>query len=1246
MEPLQSAFNKQTTVKPWKPFKPVPNAHYIAESIQDIPEYITLTPLQDKQPKRKNWNTEPPLPREVITDLIINGEKATSKRTGLEYTRFWSGYGIRTGDISDGLITFDIDGKTALPLLLAIMGVDELPHTVSWTSGKPGRLQLAFQIPARYRDALKHFTRRTITEFEGLKTLHNKEGKPIELLEIRYNTVQSALPPSRHPETGQYKWINSFNDTAVLEALEKVCQFLLNLEEKERKCDEEKERIKKERLLQQQKRKEEHKHSGKSPSVIEFLKSEVLPKLDAEQIYNWSGHNFRAFGNTLKGAPPWRTSQSGTSFHVWWDGEKWAWTDKAENSGGDAVNYRYRLKGGTGYPEGKNFIAIVKELAADAGLQMPAFESERDEFEYKEYLKRREERRLIYENEDEYREEQHKENLCNYIKGKIRKHQERRLKRLNNWKKQAEKNGEKTPVVQHLVYDPEKEFPLFDVYKDTGLKIKFRKEQRIEVVVKAIKAGWKLTLDSSFMGTGKSHDSGLFFLGDGDNENSENEYPEDDGTDNEKVGTFWYLDKNHTNPSTETVEVNTVNMMPRNDGMKYIEGKVTPLGTPHLRHTKEGEIPDVYGNCKKAKVFNAFQQKGYDPNAPENKITIKGRNGKQTTISKICNDCSEKKHCHILSGNNFGYRGERKEIFEQPRIRASIESLPGDYDYRKDVAFIDEASSYLRGIQSVTATESDLANASLKLERANPQAFNVVKPFIYVLQDAFKGEFRQIIRGKNRGADHDALMSKFPSAAELLKLSEKDEEEAQIAKQELLNSIIIAVTPKLEEVLENGDSVTTLENIKNLPPNILGDLFAIWLGIKKGALRVNGKKLTVTTIDRKHSEILSQMRFVNLLDATGDKNHLAKVLNVDPNHILEIEQETPDLSNLQVVNINLKGMGSRNISEQCKELQKTFVDYMKEKHGDTNVKVLTYKTDTHIEKNGHWFHDNRATNTFLGTQFLIVFNSPRMNLGVAQDEYRTLYGSLDGFEEYYRNLMKDEVIQLIGRQRAHLNPDCNYIIYLVGTNQDVSYLTEKFGIRVINKEMIEVCPEAAAPADQTLKMIFNVSSQLFKEGNNLAQVTCQRVADAIGKSKQLVSKTIKKAFGSWSEFKACLLDLLNIYRSGGQVEDWRSQWKIVRDEDNPDAVTRVDVDDLDDSTMQELEWLAHTYLPLAVKDEPPDALLEQIGVFWSSYGEFRFSKLITFLSSDLRQEIVKTMLFALGADFSTEILAEFNEGIP
>ncbi|MEB3887427.1 bifunctional DNA primase/polymerase, partial [Lyngbya sp. CCY1209] len=139
-----------------------------------------------------NWQQEKPCDRATIIEDIKTGKAR--------------GYGLRTGQISDGIVAVDCDGEAAHELAKSLGG---LPATVSFTSGKDGRAQYLYKISDKYWCDIK--TQKLRTGKTGA------DGKEM-LLELRWDGCQSVLPPSAHPETGQYHWIKSPQETAIADA--------------------------------------------------------------------------------------------------------------------------------------------------------------------------------------------------------------------------------------------------------------------------------------------------------------------------------------------------------------------------------------------------------------------------------------------------------------------------------------------------------------------------------------------------------------------------------------------------------------------------------------------------------------------------------------------------------------------------------------------------------------------------------------------------------------------------------------------------------------------------------------------------------------------------------------------------------------------------------------------------------------------------------------------------------------------
>jgi len=258
---------------------------------------------------------------------------------------------------------------------------------------------------------------------------------------------------------------------------------------------------------------------------------------------------------------------------------------------------------------------------------------------------------------------------------------------------------------------------------------------------------------------------------------------------------------------------------------------------------------------------------------------------------------------------------------ERRRIRASLDSAPflNNYEYGEDLAFVEEASRVLRGTQTMSAYHWELTALWARVERYSPTVFRQLQPLRFALVDAINGCFDQHHGGINRGTDHETLLANLPLPQDFPNLADA------IAS-------VSSAMPTIKELVEEPDTVTglggkwrdigqtarnlfkaqaareTRDNIDNVPPNILVDTLEVWAGFKPGALRVFGKKLHVTTRDTRHGDILGSMKFVDLLDATADKQVLAQIIGVDPNSIIEIQQDLPSLYNLTVVNVNMRGM--------------------------------------------------------------------------------------------------------------------------------------------------------------------------------------------------------------------------------------------------------------------------------------------------------------------------------------------------
>ena len=170
----------------------------LIDALLQLPTAWALTPVRgNKAAYLPNWQNHPASRADIAQDI-----KAGRAR----------GFGILTGVLSAGIIAIDCDGHQPHALLIEILG-GEIPHTVAFTSGKEGRAQYLFNVPQ--------------ADWHKIKTQKAGSANDGGMLEFRWDGCQSVLPPSAHPETQLYKWVNSPTTTEIAPLPDKVLDYLI-----------------------------------------------------------------------------------------------------------------------------------------------------------------------------------------------------------------------------------------------------------------------------------------------------------------------------------------------------------------------------------------------------------------------------------------------------------------------------------------------------------------------------------------------------------------------------------------------------------------------------------------------------------------------------------------------------------------------------------------------------------------------------------------------------------------------------------------------------------------------------------------------------------------------------------------------------------------------------------------------------------------------------------------------------------
>lgn len=343
-----------------------------------FPDTWAFVPVAGKETYVKKWTTKPLTRIECMTAYQLR--------------RDYVGLGVVTGSFSGGLIALDIDGPYADERYREAAGHEYEPYgeekTISWTSGKPGRRQILYKVPSNM-----------VPELENVKTLILRtdtgewhlgqgdtnraaggsvcveDGEEYQEVVLRFNSCQSVVPGSPHPETKQRYHFLNYNEGKVASAP----SWILDVLRPHRKPVQ---------WLSEAQQREIADELGGQTSVPSrqirgwFFKEEVQsllrPRL-AELVFN---HDvFTQYGWKERGGDkpqrmsgcPWHGGRSGTTFQ--YATETGCWDCKACGVGGDVLDFVHKIRTKdmhAGRPTGPDLEAYVAEIAGELGYDYPA----------------------------------------------------------------------------------------------------------------------------------------------------------------------------------------------------------------------------------------------------------------------------------------------------------------------------------------------------------------------------------------------------------------------------------------------------------------------------------------------------------------------------------------------------------------------------------------------------------------------------------------------------------------------------------------------------------------------------------------------------------------------------------------------------------------------------------------------------------------------------------------------------------
>jgi hypothetical protein len=704
------------------------------------------------------------------------------------------------------------------------------------------------------------------------------------------------------------------------------------------------------------------------------------------------------------------------------------------------------------------------------------------------------------------------------------------VKGFNNLSKQFKRSFNNTSLKvpnlfpEKIIYSPNMDLPLPNDYNNESIPefiIPSRyKHLKAKLKAQLLGLGWILH-DNSFMGEGKSHDVS-------------------------KLGNVLYLDINYKNPSIKDIEKMPIMPSRLQYGLYDVDGKLKADPTDRNKYQKVN-----LSNCHLKPVFRGLESKGYD---------VEGNN-------VICGKCPHNKQCGVVTekGDTFGFKGDRKSAISSMKIkgqgRAHYKQIQPDMLQGDKAVFNDFTVAFEEAAQvNLTKTLNADVNAidkvisqvtRIKFDKDDDKAISVDIDFRKDIVIDFLNDLRGVVTNayeiaKTANNSHKYYGLDKSTILENVTIPKLTENEISILQNEFeLN--IDDIIPNFVGIDKDGVNDKTFrrkvrnaekflkqqqledinQNLEKLENNWFIQFINILFGFEKGTFRINkNNDLEVITVDDHHQQLANSAHSLLLLDATKSTRQLKAIYGINK-PMMTFKTELPPLNNLKVVNVNMTGLSSNNLSDNCLERLTALKAELTARHND-NIAFLMPKKYCETLDNKYYFgKDDRGSNELMEYEAIAHFGKPMCNVGEAQIIYE-LYINDDTytFDEYYQDLINESQLQGLGRSRVQHFSDKTFVHYFVGTNQDMNWLSA-YGVSVDNVNVIDICEKSASKGDLTRKSILDSAKAIIANGEKLSQ---EAIAETNNFSQQLVSKAFKNSALSWKAFKNLLLNLYNSHK--------------------------------------------------------------------------------------------------------------------
>ena len=715
-----------------------------------------------------------------------------------------------------------------------------------------------------------------------------------------------------------------------------------------------------------------------------------------------------------------------------------------------------------------------------------------------------------------------------------------------------------------IAYTPG-QLPTVDEWRSMGCpKIVFNQGERLALYGEAKERGFKNVLDSTPTGHGKSFDSGLATL----------ETFDIDPDDKENKSRIFYLSPDHRNPTNATVEANYTDLEARHNGLVYDTDRKTALGNLHVTRATKNQTPDIPSNCPENQTFLTVAEMG-----------LSAFGGKDSPICQSCPLLNQ--GCLFLENRRYTLTNERL-------IRADINSIHPSSD---DILFLDDLS-IVNTHQTIIRIDELLKTVGKLQLREDDRIFKILRLILVAVYKALKA----ITTEKHKyGISHRDVMKLMPTVDELNQLIFDLYSDDWLACDNVWGTPIyhyemIDGEPTATKVIGEDFIAPSLNDLKNecykilenyskfinglqtpeekqqaikdnIIPSWLPALFDCLLGNKRINLRIDNGKLIITKLSKRHRNIIKGAGFSIALDATKSKQDYALSLGISSDEILEVSEVKQDTPNLTIHIVKGTGQGGKQRRDTMQERINIAINAIATRHQGQNIGVIDHKSaiDSYQDlghKLGYWHKDTRGSNQFLNTQTMISIGRPCPNLGQVAAEYQTLTGysptpdqRTGRYGGWVNRKIQSELIQDVGRLRAHLRPDEQLHSYLVADFDDDTISAARLAYptaTIIIEDIYDIAPEAASKGVQTERGIINAVWAAIKSG---ATATITQIAEGLGITPGGVSYTVKHRLGiGFKALTKILVLLLEGINSKTKISDLDSDSLYIATEYLPNVI--------------------------------------------------------------------------------------------